>query len=583
MTRNVMLAFISLVNPRSIESPVEYPDLMGEPYTAVQTNEAPVVYMQRLLKENQLDSLFLIASGKVRTENVPEGSEFGDVTHLEFFEKRILRLYPALEGHFLSIDYDDATDHLETSLHDVTQVAKRIFSYIQQYPDDHIVVHADMTGGMRHVSMMMLSVMQMLKYRGVEIGEVIYADPFHHQVYPATPIQRMFDLINGADEFVKFGSVRGIREYFDGLPHNGQDDSPELRELLQAMGRFSDAIQICRTGLILEEIQNLGKRLEAFHAHEPKTLPEELLDQLTDAIRKDYGKLLTDTVSPLDIIRWCMKKNFWQQALTLCTEWIPAYLIGHRIAYTEDDSVRAYCQAQGEAGFRTWEQYFIINYSGGQLTVNEATGWTPKKLRHWMEGVSMNALPLDDLSDMPQLRSRLADLAAARDAYEKLRAGSISVRDLASEHPACKDMVQTLYDESTKKMNGASFSRFYRNLPYSDILLRYSKLSSRAIDQLLQLDIQKEPETAFTIRIPAAPKSKWEARRSIYEQLYELGVLKTDCATKDEMMDFLHDYHSLRDERNQVNHANREHQKPITEIAKQIHAILDRLEKAVQK
>ena len=271
MTRNVMLAFISLVNPRSIESPVEYSDLMGEPYTAVQTNEAPVVYMQRLLKENQLDSLFLIASGKVRTENVPEGSEFGDVTHLEFFEKRILRLYPALEGHFLSIDYDDATDHLETSLHDVTQVAKRIFSYIQQYPDDHIVVHADMTGGMRHVSMMMLSVMQMLKYRGVEIGEVIYADPFHHQVYPATPIQRMFDLINGADEFVKFGSVRGIREYFDGLPHNGQDDSPELRELLQAMGRFSDAIQICRTGLILEEIQNLGKRLEAFHAHEPKT------------------------------------------------------------------------------------------------------------------------------------------------------------------------------------------------------------------------------------------------------------------------------------------------------------------------
>ena len=66
-----------------------------------------------------------------------------------------------------------------------------------------------MTGGFRHSSMMMLSIMQLLKYRGIKIGEVLYSDPNKNNpiVYQATEIQRMFTLITGADEFVKFGSV----------------------------------------------------------------------------------------------------------------------------------------------------------------------------------------------------------------------------------------------------------------------------------------------------------------------------------------------------------------------------------------
>ena len=75
--KHIMLAFVSPVSQRSIENPVQYPDLAGRPYEAIQTNESAIVYMQRKLQDNTLDRVLLISSDTTRMKPVPAGSRTG--------------------------------------------------------------------------------------------------------------------------------------------------------------------------------------------------------------------------------------------------------------------------------------------------------------------------------------------------------------------------------------------------------------------------------------------------------------------------------------------------------------------------
>ena len=261
--KHIMIAVVSPVNPRSLEKPIAYKNIQGKPYRSIQTNESAIVYIERMLATYSLSRIFLIASDKVRNERVPQPNEFGELTHLEFLQRRLLKECPELEDKFTELDYSDAVDDDDKLNKNILQIADAITGYAQHFDGEKIKIHADMTGGFRHASMMMLSIMQLLKYRGFEIGEVLYSDQSGPIVYRATEIQRMFSLINGTDEFVKFGSVDAIYEYFGANP-------PEpLSELLEAMKTFSEAIKICRTS----------------------------------TIEREYGNLLSDRVTRFDIIR----------------------------------------------------------------------------------------------------------------------------------------------------------------------------------------------------------------------------------------------------------------------------------------
>ena len=210
--KHIMLAFVSPVNLNFLNNPITYPNIQGKPYIAIQTNESAITYVERMLGEESLSKIFLIASDKVQNDMVPAENEFGEVTHLQFLQRRILKEFPQLKEKFSIQNYSDEvneSEKLQKNILQIAEIADAIVKYANECKDIDITVHADMTGGFRHSSMMMLSIMQLLKYRGIKIGEVLYSDPNKNNpiVYQATEIQRMFTLITGADEFVKFGSV----------------------------------------------------------------------------------------------------------------------------------------------------------------------------------------------------------------------------------------------------------------------------------------------------------------------------------------------------------------------------------------
>ena len=56
--KNRMLAFVSTVSAFRIKNPVVYKNIQGAPYTAIQTNESAVVYVERMLKKIRCRKFF---------------------------------------------------------------------------------------------------------------------------------------------------------------------------------------------------------------------------------------------------------------------------------------------------------------------------------------------------------------------------------------------------------------------------------------------------------------------------------------------------------------------------------------------
>ena len=80
-----------------------------------------------------------------------------------------------------------------------------------------------------------------MEYQKITIGKILYSNFESHTVDEVNEIYNLFDLIAGAEEFVRFGSVDAIQNYF-----KGRNIPPVLQELLDAMNQFAQVIKISR-------------------------------------------------------------------------------------------------------------------------------------------------------------------------------------------------------------------------------------------------------------------------------------------------------------------------------------------------
>ena len=568
MEKNIMLAFVSPVSGYYLSNPITYPDVQGRAYTAIQTNESAIVYVERMLTDNPLAKIFLIASDAVQNEKAPSENEFGNVTHLEFLKRRVIKECPQLAEKFSVHAYsevDDVSTALEKNILQTAEIADAVMKFARENSPATIKIHADMTGGFRHASMLMLSIIQLLKYRGVEIGEVLYSDPKSKTVYSVTEIQQMFSLITGADEFVKFGSVEALHDYF------GVNPSPAVKDLLMAMNRFADAIKICRTSAIESELQNLGQHIKTFREHHDKDLKAQLFAKIIDTIEHEYGNLIGGASTRLDIIRWCIRKGFWQQALTLCTEWLPAELVNRKICTPNNSSVKKICENRGRQAHKTWEQYFIIDY---KVAVDKAA--VVENFCNNLRGVLKNfPSTIGDNDLFVDVKKFFGEYSAGKNHFELCQRGSIRVNDFKKKFPTFAEVLQAIYDERKngivyKKKN---FYQFLQTIDHAKIPTRVADLSDEKLLELFKIDRDK-------ILRESAEKSesKWDVREKDYRTMSGKKIISLKPDTESALK-FLQGYCDIRNERNLINHADAQASKTIAELKPLIENYLAALEK----
>lgn len=313
--KNILLTFLSDGAKKEAYYQV------GKNKSVVKTRHSNESAVYELAQSTTIDWVFVFASKKVKEVRVIDGKEQNTI---EFFKERIKTIVPP--DKVIECDYNEQ-NAMSSALSDISQMADIILSYKKEFGDEEVILHADMTGGWRNASMMMLGVMRLLQFSQMKLGKVLYSnwEPNRelNSVDDSIDVYRFFDLVAGAKEFVKYGSVAELKAYFA----EEKDISVELTELLESMENFSNSIKLCRYGEFREAIAALNSKIEAFRrkAVGERNTNDKLFATMLPVIQKSYQALFA-AADDLVVIEWCTDNGYLQQALTLYTEHVPDYV-----------------------------------------------------------------------------------------------------------------------------------------------------------------------------------------------------------------------------------------------------------------
>lgn len=565
MKKHILLSFLStLKTPGGRISVSEYIRRDGTVFHVEQTNETVIRYLEDVVSahDEHVDCIFYFltstVASPVRKAFLDSDGNVFEGTQEDFFLRRMEKQYPELDHK--SIPYDDKAT-TEQSIQQITAVTEQILSYLEakKWSLDDIEFHVDMTGGMRYVSMMMLAVMQFMKYRHIPVKDVLYSDwqpgqegkPNTVTVADVTDVYRMFNLVSGTDEFVNFGSVKEIDDYFE-----GREKSESLRHLLDTMRLFSDAIRICRTQMMNDAVHRLAKALKDFEDSKGKSLQENLFLQILDVFKQEYGNLLTDSVTDFDIIRWCVKKGFLQQAMTLCTEWLPRYIVEGGICYPIQEGIQEFCE-KAAPDYSTWEQKFIKNFNRSVqgIPANSVRNCIAKMIGTYETTGSIEKAVAVYPVLQEQFTTLVREYTQQRQRLEKRYITYDDTKDMMERSPMLYRLLHMLWEMRVNKnflpAGQQSFLSFLGRFNPAFIWKNSFNFSLEQYGTLFDIHVTK----ADPVEEKETAEEKWERRSAQYESMFANGIIGTKY-DKDKTIAVLKGYFYIRSGRNEMNHAN---------------------------
>ena len=581
--------------------------------SCVETNEAPLKDVLATLGENNpLHAVFYFATKKVRAEQslpyrpAKEGAMNVDCfSEADFFWKgRVQDLIGesfAKETKLIQIDFDeDNEDPVGGSISAVTTLENKIREYLREqnvlrkgeFPLKNCNLYVDITGGMRTANMVMSAAMQLLRYEGAALKRVVYSDfdrfrptkegekqPIH-PVSNVQPINDMYQLVAGVDAFTKYGSSAALNEYFADVINNEVGYQP-LKKMLFVMDKFSASVLLCQTNLIKKNLAKLMRRLYKFMKEKSSDRPAkvELFARMTNELVHRYSKMLPDMAKEpdeIEIIQWCVDNSLIQQALTLCTEWLPEYLVNHGAVYTEDQSIQHYCQTKsGRDGDAVGKKHFLMDFcTQKNPEIKKITDWPITENCYAI--VEGKAPVQDDKGYVQKFAQRLRDVIAAipREMHS-LRAGK------RANNPDLAKIMDKIR-QSNNKIASNDLSK--------EILLK--RLKSWKRKDYTQVFGQEDPPLRYIFAEPDKEKAdesakiRWDDRVSrtavaVSRNMLACGMMCSDVS-KEEALEYIRGYTYIRaDLRNKFNHAKgdaalQKVQKDIDEYLKLLRKIRDR-------
>ena len=383
-----VLLFLSDYKAGSKEADYRY--VNGEIYKGKQTNDAPVECLLKMalaksagledlksgskLKLGQDKKLYIlcITSYKVMTgEGKTAWVNFQDTVKTlqeKYIEKdEECKLNPI---EVISIPYDyrgegDNYTQFSEEEEDTNRMAQRIFGDISAKLTENGIsdVYVDYTGGMRDISFLMTTIVRYLEFEGINCQKIVYSqysrdNSDYNRIRDITYIYEMFQMINGVNEFVTTGRANALNDIFKAERDKAEDkgkkgDYEEVKNLLENMVAFSNAMSICDVSKIDDYLDEISKSIDRLmpssdiggtssndndsednnlgdkEKSDNQDLKIAMLKQLLDLMKKkmylnDLGKKDYD----LKLIKWCVENNMLQQALTLVEDKMPGVYFG---------------------------------------------------------------------------------------------------------------------------------------------------------------------------------------------------------------------------------------------------------------
>lgn len=384
---NIMITNVSVIN-RYLKN--EYTDESGQyaDITGYITNEAPIKYLMQKLNatDEKLDKLILIASDDVNQKveiklqkdegNKKEVEQFeadygnGKMTSVEILEDKIAKFSieknipcPKFEEVELSngVNGDGFSEISDTAV--VNAVDKVNCKLIDESRKcRNLNVYIESNGGVRYVIVMLLSVMNILEkvYANIKLQGVysmIYNKKTEDKKIPILDTSMTYasiELFSAMNEFIYYGRAKALEDYFEKrFTKRKESDEKydpvifqDIKKCINKLQKIADDMQLCRTEQIIdnfyesESIRDVLNKFKDTYANE-KDPDSKIFLSVIENIRSEYNDIY-DNPNPNKflnlpkIIKWCIDKDYIQQALTLCSERLPQYFIESGILCISD-------------------------------------------------------------------------------------------------------------------------------------------------------------------------------------------------------------------------------------------------------
>ena len=288
---------------------------------------------------------------RIRRVTAPVGDE-SDISAAKFFEKRIVNS-PEYKGFSNDCIFSSKTIDLSMPEEAIRVAVERIRDYKEEDSSSPMRLWVDTHGGIRDVSLLINVVAFLLyQFKDVELAG-IYGTEYstdktsENRVIDQRNAFESLSFVSGMSDFMNFGNVDVLEAYYK---TNSSGGTKEILEFIKAMKLISDGTQFCDPYLYTQGLDALGIAIQEI---EKEALNPEnaLLPIFYRTIRDDYGVLLDpEKRTGFDIIKRCIRKKQYQQALTFIEVLMPEYFFEKRILYfSESDRIIAK-EAAVEAG-----------------------------------------------------------------------------------------------------------------------------------------------------------------------------------------------------------------------------------------
>lgn len=276
-------------------------------FRGLQTNEAPVKYLLSRIDEETPVEILCITSREAKTETTILGEV---ISPMDYFARQV-RLDDGGRHPLTFTRIVQNPGELEDA---IAATADRL------NPGD--VVDIDTTGGSRDGVSLMMLVVQLMRYKNVQLGTAVYTNYQERSIQIQDDTYQILGLINAMNEFTENGKADQLSRYFK------DSTVTNVKQLLGNMMRFSSDIALCRANGIVDSVKRVNHRIDLLEQTDPEqlnTLSERMLQKLLPTLRQQF--VATDAnehIMNLNLIQWCTKRHLVIQALALYRETVPA-------------------------------------------------------------------------------------------------------------------------------------------------------------------------------------------------------------------------------------------------------------------
>lgn len=339
---NSRASYVMLSEDQNSEQEEYYYQLEPVPYKLMRD-------FKKSSPHEQLDGILMICSTDTFKESVtkidPRYKCFSDTarnyfvyTTSKYAEKNNVGPLSYKEIHAsVGNGESDPVQRAKNTLQFVHDVIKEIRVLKKHYP--RMKIYVDTHGGFRTDQEVLNSILSLLQMENIIIPpENIYSVELNtgtNRAFftSATEIFNIMDFVSGIHECINYGQIKSL--------HNFQNDADDENKVLNAIQTIAEGIQLCDVAKFEDGLTTLSLALPKLKNQDTLSMDAGYLTLFQNLIHDSYGEqLLNSNRRVIDEIKWCIKKEFIQQALTLVESKMPLDILHEGLLISKITTVR---------------------------------------------------------------------------------------------------------------------------------------------------------------------------------------------------------------------------------------------------